>query len=208
MRRIVDCSDAAPGRKRRPQMLHFWLRTASIKKALTCLLLAAALCAPALAEPLGTEYLVNMTADEISAMEDRLVELGYLASESDGVFDAETQSALESFQQANGLEVTGTADSASMAQLNSADAVSRQDYLTRFAGAYAQMPPLETGSTSSDVLVMQKKLKDIPLWIEPDSPSQGHGLLIDGNPRVVGDTPDDFGFHARIITYRLFVKAT
>ena len=56
--------------------------------------------------------------------------------------------------------------------------------------------------------VMQKKLKDIPLWIEPDSPSQGHGLLIDGNPRVVGDTPDDFGFHARIITYRLFVKAT
>ena len=24
----------------------------------------------------------------------------------------------------------------------------------------------------------------------------------------VGDTPDDFGFHARIITYRLFIKAT
>lgn len=56
--------------------------------------------------------------------------------------------------------------------------------------------------------VMQKKLANIPLWIEPEDPTAGHGLLIDGNPRVVGDTPDDFGFHARIITYRLFVKAT
>ena len=169
MRRIVDCSDAAPGRKRRPQMLHFWLRTASIKKALTCLLLAAALCAPALAEPLGTEYLVNMTADEISAMEDRLVELGYLASESDGVFDAETQSALESFQQANGLAVTGAADEETLARLNSADALSRQGYLTRFANAYAQMTPLEKGSTSNDVLSVQRKLKEYGYFDgEPD----------------------------------------
>ena len=55
---------------------------------------------------------------------------------------------------------------------------------------------------------MQKKLVNLPLWIEPNTPGAGHGLLIDGNPRVVGDTPDDFGFHARIITYRLFIKAT
>lgn len=47
--------------------------------------------------------------------------------------------------------------------------------------------------------VMQKALESLPLWIEP--------LLIDGHPRIVGDTPDDFGFHARIITYRLFIKA-
>ena len=56
--------------------------------------------------------------------------------------------------------------------------------------------------------VMQKKLVNLPLWIQPDTPGEGHGLLIDGNPRIVGDTPDDFGFHARIITYRLFIKAT
>ncbi len=61
---------------------------------------------------------------------------------------------------------------------------------------------------SKKLSVMQKKLANIPLWIEPSAPGEGHGLLIDGNPRVVGDTPDDFGFHARIITYRLFVKAT
>lgn len=56
--------------------------------------------------------------------------------------------------------------------------------------------------------VMQKALGNLPLWIEPDGPAQGHGLLIDGHPRIVGDTPDDFGFHARIITFRLFIKAT
>lgn len=56
--------------------------------------------------------------------------------------------------------------------------------------------------------VMQKKLVNLPLWIEPTEQSQGHGLLIEGTPNVVGDTPDDFGFHARIITYRLFVKST
>lgn len=47
--------------------------------------------------------------------------------------------------------------------------------------------------------VMQKALYDLPLWIDK--------YLIDGHPRIVGDTPDDFGFHARIITYRLFIKA-
>ena len=30
----------------------------------------------------------------------------------------------------------------------------------------------------------------------------------EGSFVLVGDTPDDFGFHARIITFRLFIKAT
>ena len=57
--------------------------------------------------------------------------------------------------------------------------------------------------------VMQDALKNLPLWIEPTGiENPPHGVLIDGHPRIVGDTPDDFGFHARIITYRLFIKAT
>ena len=108
----------------------------------------------------GTEYLVDMTADEISALEERLWELGYLSGESDGVFDGDTRSALESFQQANGLEVNGAADEATLERLDSADALSRQGYLTRFANAYALMTPLEKGSTSNDVLSVQRKLKE------------------------------------------------
>ena len=52
---------------------------------------------------------------------------------------------------------------------------------------------------SKRLSVLQKTLEGLPLWI-------GENLL-DGHPRIVGDTPDDFGFHARIITFRLFVKA-
>lgn len=55
---------------------------------------------------------------------------------------------------------------------------------------------------SKRLSVMQKKLYGLPLW-----PNHGK-YLIDGHPRYVGDTPDDFGFHARIITFRLFIKAT
>ena len=47
--------------------------------------------------------------------------------------------------------------------------------------------------------VMQKKVEDIPLWIEP--------LLINGTPRIVGDTPDDFGFHARTLNYKVYIKS-
>ena len=47
--------------------------------------------------------------------------------------------------------------------------------------------------------VMQKKLLDFPLWLEP--------LLIDGHPRIVGDTADDFGFHVRIINFKVFIKS-
>ena len=62
---------------------------------------------------------------------------------------------------------------------------------------------------SKKLSVMQTKLKDIPLWIETENETgPNHGVLIDGHPRIVGDTADDFGFHARIITFRLFIKAT
>lgn len=53
---------------------------------------------------------------------------------------------------------------------------------------------------SARLSAMQKALYGIPLWIDK--------YLLDGHPRYVGDTSDDFGFHARIITYRLFIKVT
>ena len=47
--------------------------------------------------------------------------------------------------------------------------------------------------------VMQKKILGLPLWIEP--------LLFDGHPRVIGDTADDFGFHARIMNFKVYIKS-
>lgn len=64
---------------------------------------------------------------------------------------------------------------------------------------------------SKRLSVMQKALEGLPLWIESAPESQSDpkvpGILIDGHPRIVGDTPDDFGFHVRIISFRIFIKA-
>ena len=52
---------------------------------------------------------------------------------------------------------------------------------------------------SKKLSVMQKKLEGLSTWIEP--------LLINPHPRIVGDSADDFGFHARIINFKVFIKA-
>ena len=129
-------------------------------KRILALLAVLSLAGSALSEPVDTELVVEMTSEQKLRLEQRLSELGFFSAESDSTYDAETRAAVESFQQANGLEVTGLADDATLERLNSADAVSRQDYLTRFSGAYAQMTALEMGATGSDVQVMQRHLKD------------------------------------------------
>ncbi|MER2144193.1 MAG: peptidoglycan-binding domain-containing protein, partial [Eubacteriales bacterium] len=76
------------------------------------LLAAVSLVGSALSEPVDTEYLVDMTSEQVVRLEQRLAELGFFSGSSDSTYDAETRAALESFQQANGLEVTGLADNA------------------------------------------------------------------------------------------------
>lgn len=58
---------------------------------------------------------------------------------------------------------------------------------------------LKEVKNSKKLSLMQKKAEGLPLWIEP--------LLIKGTPRIVGDTPDDFGFHARTLNYKIYIKA-
>lgn len=133
---------------------------------------ALALCLGALAEPNAIDVAADMSSDEIYRLEQRLSALGYLNGEADSAYDADTRSALESFQQANGLDVTGVADATTIERLEGGQALSRQDYLTGFANAYAQMAPLAKGSDANDVTVlqrMQRKLKDYGYYSgEPD----------------------------------------
>lgn len=65
-------------------------------------------------------------------------------------------------------------------------------------GIYLFARDVKEMKNSARLSVMQKALEPLPLWIDK--------YLIDGHPRIVGDSPDDFGFHARIITFRLFIK--
>ncbi len=137
-------------------------------RKIALLLLAGFLLFGAMAESISTMP-PELSDEEVIRMESRLNALGYLAADADASFDADTRAALESFQQANGLEVTGAADETTLHRLHSIDALSRQDYLTRFAAAYAQMEALRKGSVSNDVLVMQRKLRELGYFSgEPD----------------------------------------
>ena len=112
------------------------------------------------AESLSTEYLTNMTPEEVAQLEQRLQALGYLTSEADQTYDSETRQALESFQQANQLSVTGQLDDATTARLYDAAAISRQDYLRRYAQTYRDMTPLRSGDINNQVQNMQRLLQE------------------------------------------------
>ena len=121
--------------------------------------LLAALCGAG-AENVASEYLANLSGEEVRRLEDRLHDLGYLAAGGDSVYDADTRQALEGFQQANGLIVTGQLDEDTRVVLDSDSAVTRQDFLRSFAQTYQEMAPLKNGDVSGEVQNMQKRLID------------------------------------------------
>ena len=64
---------------------------------------------------------------------------------------------------------------------------------------YLYVRDVKEKKNSKKLSLMYQALKSLPLWIEP--------LLIDGHPRIVGDTADDFGFHTRIINFKVYIKS-
>ena len=104
------------------------------------------------------------SADAIYHLELRLAELGYFSGRSDGVFDQATREAVEAFQQANGLEVTGEADAATLEKANGDDALSRNAFLEAYASGYAQMETLREGDEGSDIKVAQVRLKELGFY--------------------------------------------
>ena len=69
----------------------------------------------------------GMSGDQVRRLQQRLAELGFLASSYvTGVYDTQTQQAVRNFQQANGLAADGQAGSATQSQLYASGAVSAQ----------------------------------------------------------------------------------
>ena len=103
----------------------------------------------------------RLSRASVQAMEARLNALGYLSGEPDGTFDADTQLALQSFQQATGLEVTGQPDDATLDKLEAEDSVGRRDYLKRYTEAYRDMAPMQNGDINNQVQVLQRRLGEL-----------------------------------------------
>ena len=74
------------------------------------LALVLALCAALPAFAQGTIWKKGDAGEEITRMQARLKELGYLEGDPSGVFDEETEEALTAFQRRNSLLATGMAD--------------------------------------------------------------------------------------------------
>ena len=65
----------------------------------------------------------------VTEMQQRLRDLGYLADDADGIFGPRTQSAVELFQEENGLRMTGVADSETLRLLFSSSASTCSSYI-------------------------------------------------------------------------------
>lgn len=65
----------------------------------------------------------GMTGDAVKQMQERLIKLGYLSGEADGVYGTDTAEAVYNFQKANGLLRDGIAGAQTLAKLYSSMAV-------------------------------------------------------------------------------------
>lgn len=84
------------------------MKTQKMLAAVLALMLALCAVLPALAQ--GTIWKKGDTGEDVTRMQARLKELGYLESDVNGVFDDATEEALMAFQRRNSLLATGMAD--------------------------------------------------------------------------------------------------
>ncbi len=127
-------------------------------KKLLAALLALALMLTAALPALAAERTLQKgdTGEKVAAMQAKLIELGYLAGEADGVFDEDTESALMAFQRYNGLLATGMADRITLEVLFSENAkkntpVTADRYYaeTEESDAYFMLAPMATGMSQA-----------------------------------------------------------
>ena len=107
------------------------------------------------------------TGSAVTALQERLIELGYLKGYASGTYDADTVSAVRSFQKKNGLTSNGTADVKTQDMLYSDEAYSASATATPKVTATPTPTPtvavpeqsLKSGDKGDDVKTVQKRLK-------------------------------------------------
>ncbi|MBR0375766.1 MAG: peptidoglycan-binding protein [Firmicutes bacterium] len=112
--------------------------------------------------------------DNVTRLQNRLVELGYASGTGNGLYGNETTAAMRAFQHYNGLAETGNASSSDQSLLYSAAAISYQDVLngvnvqhelneqaiSTYTGS-ALLAPLQYGISGDAVLKLQNRLNEL-----------------------------------------------
>ena len=107
----------------------------------------------------------TLTSTTVLEVERTLYSLGYHGEVFDGLLDDATRSALRSFQTANGLEVTGEPDAATLQLLDAGTGVTCHEYLVAMKEEYADLPILQLGSAGEAVGQLQRKLKELGYFV-------------------------------------------
>ena len=122
-----------------------------------------------LAGSLGMSYETlkkGMYGDEVKAMQNRLIELGYLSGKADGYYGTDTAEAVYYFQKTNGLVRDGIAGEKTLIKLYATNAVKNPETsATATPTAKPTTPPatittalMRKGDSNESVKIMQQKL--------------------------------------------------
>ena len=122
------------------------------RKIIQCLSMLLALC---LSGAACAQELDMLLVDR------KLYELGYRDEACNGELDEVTINALKSFQRANGFEVTGQPDSATVDFLMHGNPKTEREYLSALAYKYSEVTKLAKGSYGENVTKLQKALKKL-----------------------------------------------
>ena len=87
---------------------------------------------------------VGNTGGDVRAMQQRLIQLGYLSGGADGIFGPKTALAVRSFQTNNKLNATGVADHITLARMNLSGAIAASGVV---APPLPGDKPMDTGSS-------------------------------------------------------------
>ena len=102
---------------------------------------------------------IGSTGWRVRNMQERLRDLGYLADDADGIFGERTETAVELFQQENGLTVNGVANEATLKRLYSSSAAECSTYIE-----------LRKGDSGYRVRALNERLKAL-YYLEGDAGS-------------------------------------
>lgn len=116
------------------------------------------------ADTLYFNLVVGSTGSAVTALQDRLVELGYLEMGS-GVYDENTRAAVLAFQAAIGVEQTGEASSSMQRYIYSKAA---PDASVQFETTGDSYIPLRLGDTGDEVTNLQRRLWELGLLEKKD----------------------------------------
>ncbi|MGN0970623.1 MAG: peptidoglycan-binding protein, partial [Aristaeellaceae bacterium] len=98
------------------------------------------------------------SGDEVAAMQQRLIDLGYLSGTADGKFGTATAEAVYAFQKANGLTRDAKAGTQTLSLLYSATAASAPTATPAPTASLTATQTLRQGDVSDAVVLMQQRL--------------------------------------------------